>query len=120
MRNRAALAGRFPAVSLFCLETVSSSRPAQSQARRAQLPSRLAVAWSRRMPGSVHRAGRVLEPLHRSRQPLRLHAEGGWSGGQEPAQVGRALAHLGIEHIAAYPLEARGAASGCSARCRIA
>ena len=35
-----------------------------------------------------------------------------------PTQVGRALAHLGVEHIAAIRRRHAGAASGCSARCR--
>ena len=35
-----------------------------------------------------------------------------------PTQVGRALAQLGVEHIAAYSPEARGARSVCSRPCR--
>ena len=37
------------------------------------------------------------------------HGRSRWQGGPQPAdQVGRALAHLGIEHIAAYSPQARG------------
>src|SRR6202790_485516 len=36
----------------------------------------------------------------------------------QQTQGGRALSHLGIEHIAAYSPQARGAPSGCSARCK--
>jgi len=62
-----------------------------------------------------------LRALHRSRQPLFLHPEG-WREGLEDTTnaSGRALSHLGIEHIAAYSPQARGRSSGCSARCRAA
>jgi hypothetical protein len=33
-------------------------------------------------------------------------------------QVGRALAHLGVEHIAAYSPQARGRSGGFSTRCK--
>jgi len=36
-----------------------------------------------------------------------------------PAQVGRALAQLGVEHIGAFSPQARGRSSGRSRRCRI-
>jgi hypothetical protein len=47
--------------------------------------------------------------LHRPREPLLRHAQGGRAGRKDQlTQVGRALAQLGIEHIPAYSPEARG------------
>ena len=44
---------------------------------------------------------------------------GGKADRLRPTQVGRALAHLGVEHIAAYSRsKPAGARSGCSRRCR--
>ncbi len=37
---------------------------------------------------------------------------------KRPTQVGRALAHLGVEHIAAYSPQAAGGPSGCCRPCR--
>ena len=56
------------------------------------------------------RPGAVLRALHRPRQPLLPHARSpaAASTGEHPTQVGRALAQLGIEHIAAYSPQARG------------
>ena len=49
------------------------------------------------------------EPLYGSRQPLLSHARRRRQGGpRHPTQVGRALSHLGVEHIAAYSPQARG------------
>ena len=61
-------------------------------------------------PGRGDRAaGAVLRALHRPRRPLLPHAGGRRQGLQDqPTQVGRALAQLGIEHIAAYSPQARG------------
>ena len=66
------------------------------------------------------RHGIVIEPLHRSRQPLFRDAEGRRGGRQgRPTQVGRALRHLGIEHIPAYSPEARGRSERMFPPCRI-
>ena len=56
------------------------------------------------------RPGPVLCALHRPRQPLFPHARsaGGPVDREHPTQVGRALAELGIEHVAAYSPQARG------------
>ena len=56
------------------------------------------------------RARPVLRALHRPRQPLLLHPEGRRESVEEgrQTQVGQALSHLGIHHIAAYSPEARG------------
>lgn len=50
-----------------------------------------------------------MQPLHRPRQPLFHHAEGGEKPDPKArTQVGRALAQLGVEHIAAFSPQARG------------
>ena len=69
----------------------------------------------------VHRARSAVEPLHRSRQPLLLHAEGGRSGRQGPADPGRPGARSISGSSTSRPIRRRraGAASACSARCRI-
>ena len=55
------------------------------------------------------RAWPVLRALHRPRQPLHPYPEArGRVSSSAQTQVGRALAHLGIEHIAAYSPQARG------------
>ena len=56
--------------------------------------------------------GAAQQPLHRPRQPLLPHPRGRRQGAKDQhTQVGRALQQLGIEHIAAYSPEARGAPS---------
>jgi hypothetical protein len=61
----------------------------------------------------------LLEVFGRNGLPLSLYTDrgshyfytaeaGGKVGRSQPTQVGRALAHLGVEHIAAYSLQARG------------
>ena len=59
--------------------------------------------------GGVPAHGLPIEPLHRPWQPLFHTPEAGrrWIA-ERPTQVGRALAHLGVEHIAAYSPQARG------------
>jgi hypothetical protein len=60
------------------------------------------------LAGGVWRARPAAEHPHGSREPSLLIAEAGDKVGRTRlAQVGRALAHLGVDHIAAYPPEAR-------------
>ena len=65
-------------------------------------------------------AAPALVALHRSRQSLSFYTPqaGGKVAKAAHTQVGRALAQLGIEHIAAYSPEARGRSDVSSARCR--
>ena len=59
--------------------------------------------------GGVRPSWPAAEPVYRPRQPLLSHGGGRRQGGShQPTQVGRALAHLGVEHIAAYSPQARG------------
>jgi hypothetical protein len=60
-------------------------------------------------PRGVQGTRLAFEPLSRPRQSLLLHPEGGEAVDKEQlTQVGRALGHLGIEHIPAYSAQARG------------